>query len=1114
MDQYSVGRFRKQNPIQPFQPRELSEVEKERILSLAKVFAIDTATQSEIEPYYRNMVSQLRVGGLGVIDTPIPPSSSPFAEKKENQLPPEFFTNLAISGEAAETKPSEPTTPKTDEEKLSFFQRFSRKTGGRSDIEEQAQKDFGDVGALSMDKSGNFRLGTMGFYESSAAGSYAGSRLELLTSNQGVVASSNRLYNSTSLFETSPAWKPKVEQIPGWNAKTNEQGDVYYTDRSGNPVTFGSLGSSLIGNDPDEPVGPNSIIGYENGNPVLAKDAMPILATVTKLGLETYLRRNEFEESFYNYNLDANNNWTRYKRAGDYGAADPSVLGFVDPNNVPIVDFLFSTLSGTTTNPDEVARELSPKINANLLVDLIIERDPELFAEMVKAGADPNTLRSMQTAGEFRGYVNRVFINNSIARSLSTIEKTDGWWWDKFYKGSDMLLGTLTSGDFVGQLEITVASGGTNLLTAGGLRVSAMASARTAATGATRAAALRTAIGGSTRVASEIGRATSNVVRWLPANIPTTLLEKTLSRLPSASNYIQNMKWYTRLPARGGIWAISQAAEGFVEEGFTDVVNQNYEIALGLRESFDWEQLYHSSVEGALMEPVLGGIIGGASIPVHLSGRAVSKGVVNRVASIFNLSKSRMQELSLYMDTLNGRYENLSPIQQQIRLEQVVRGIVLEDTLGSVSEGRLSRAETAIPVLSQIAGQLRSTEGAISTGNLMEAGVLVSKVAEGLQTNYNTDPTSLKDLMEADIVSKDTGNGVKFTEDGAIALLTLVGAGMRADTRTNALTIMARESTNKAIKEHILKVNSELAKKLKDAQQSGKAADLAQAESDLNKALSDFLNSTDENDKKIVDSISGNTDKRMKLLTSLLEQTFVKEGIETVINQDTQDSIETSNARLSSRFGNFFMQLQDILDAPARKKEEARQARIAERRKQDFDRMSASAQAMAEESARGLQTGKEELEQAQQRFIDMSLAPTVGQPAAPTPTVAPTTTEVVTPAPTVAPAAPEVVTPPPAAEPTVTPVIASTAPAEPVVTAPSTPITSPDPVTESQVYSKEDAAAAAELENLGYTKDEVGRFKQLLEANNLSLTYVLSLIEDVDDINDKKELLNSLTKPC
>ena len=1118
MDQYSIGQIRRPTQAQPYQPRPLSESEVENIVNLSKVFAMDTAIQVKTEDYYRNMIKQSGSVGMGIIDTPIPPSSSPFAEPKKNTLPPEFFTNASIaSASAEESKPSTPNQnpPKTDVEKKDFFDRFSKRTGGRSDVETKAQADFGDVGILGMDKMGNFRLGTMGYFESSAAASYAGSRLELLTTNQGVVASGNKIYNSTSLFDTSPAWKTQVEQIPAWNAKSNEQGDVYYTDREGNPVTYGSLGLTSIGNDPNEPVGPNSIIGYENNNPVLAKDSIPIVSTVTKLGLETYLRRNEFEESFYQYNLDADNNWTRYKRAGNYGAADPTV-GFIDPNNVPIVDILFGSLSGTTTNPAEVARELSPKIDANKLVDLIIENDPELYVEMIKAGVDPTILRTRKTAGEFRGYVNETFTNQAVNRSLSTIKKTDGWWWDKFYGGTDMLAGTLTSGDFVGQLGITVASGGVNLALAGSLRASAMISARTAATGATRTAALRTAIGGSTRVASEIGRATSNTVRWLPANVPTTLLEMGLKRLPNSSKYLEGMSWYYRLPAKGGIWTLGQGAEGFVEEGFTDVVNQNYEIALGLRESFDWEQLYHSSVEGALMEPVLGGIIGGASIPVHLSSRAVSKGVVNRVASIFNINKSRMQELSLYMDTLNGRYEDLSPIQQQIRLEQVVRGIILEDTLGSVSEGSLSRAETAIPVLAQIAGKLRSTEGSISTGNLMEAGILVGKVAEGLQTNYNTDPTSLKDLMEAGVVSKDTSSGVKFTEDGAVALLTLIGSGMRADTRTSALSVMARESTNNAIKEYILKNNSDLDKNLKEAKRSGKAEDLAKAESDLNKALSDFLNSTDENDKKVVDRISQDTDKKMKLLTSLLEQTFVREGIETILSQDTQDSVETSNARLSSRFGAFFTQLQDILDAPARKKEEARQARIAERKKQErqqeLDELFEERRKLAEESAMDL---RDEVE-ANLREIDIPEPEIEPIPTTTKSTPAVSAAPVPVEATTMAPVAAEPAIATTAAEPAITPVEASTAvPVEsPATTTPAAPIASPDPVAESQVYSKEDAAAAAELESLGYTRDEINNFKQLLEANNLNLTYVLSLVEDIDDINEKKELLNSLTKPC
>jgi outer membrane biosynthesis protein TonB len=1040
----------RQPVIKPLEIKPPSEEDILDAIELGLTVGIDNSYALREEPYYQNLIRTVK-------------------EQEKRDLP-NISENDKLPPIQEPTKTNEEAFKNGEISTTDFYRRFNKRNS-REDVENTASNlDFGNYGKLAFDlENHDFRQGTLGFHEASTSGAYAGSRLELLSSNQNSVFSGAVIYNNTSLFDTSPAWKSKYETRAEWNLASTKDGVVHYRDKLGNPITYETLGITSPVGVIDPFIGPNTIIGYEEGRPVFAKDRVPTSQVMTAEGLEQSLRRNEFENSFYNYNTAAVNAFGRFGRIGNYGIADPSI-GIVDPTVIPIVDVLFSTLSGTTTNPVEVARELSPKINAKALIKTIAERDPELLTAMLEQGVVLEELEQVKTAGEFRGYVNSRFQNNAIARSTQAVRATDGWWWDKYYQGREALYGTLTSGDFVGQLGLTLASGGVNLAVAAG----------TTGTRTAVAAGARSAISGRVAVLGQIGSGTAKVTRWLPANVPTTLLEMGFSRLPSYKSSIALMNPASRFAIKGTLWTGAQSIEGFVEEGFTDIVNQNYELALGLREDFDFEQLWHSSYEGAIMEPILGGAIGVAQMPTAWAGRATTRGVLNNSAKIFGLSQARVNEFNLYLSSVSGNFEDLTPLQKRIREEMVVRGVLLEQNLGKYSTGAFEKAETAVPILARVAAQISSTEGRVSQSNLLDAADIISAIGADLNQTYanaldSGDVASIREAEKAGLITIDSNNQIKFTEEATEALLLLVASSRFSDSRASS----ANSIKETFIKNEVLKIlkaeNPTLFYNLDKAKKDGDRKKIIELEAEVDKASRELItgiNVTTENAQK-VQEIAKQADARLKSMITMIEKKFG--SMEQFISKDTQDSLENSSARISTRFGAFFAEINEIL-----------------------------------------------VRKTRQQVTTLAPTTTPSPVAAPTPkpTVAPTPEPTVapTPEPTVAPTPEPMVAPTP--EPTVAP---APGPVTTSVATEAKPVAASQPAVDTQIkeeskpqdltYSSTEQSQLAKLASIGLDEKTAKALLQMHKANNLDLGDTLDSIQELDTENQKSLLLD-LIKPC
>ena len=610
----------------------------------------------------------------------------------------------------------------------SFLSRFQSRGNEREEELTKIAENLGfrNVGQLAYDQYSNeFRYGTLGFHGASLTANMDGAQFELMTTNQNTAWAKTMHNLNMHMFEVSPAFQPTTELQ--WKLKESDGSkNAFYIHTDGTIVTKGSLNLPNL-NDQEklEPVTPDTIVGKnEDGSPILAKDSIP-QKTIDE-GLIA-LRRNDLEESFYNYNSGTVNNFGRFGRIGDFGQADQTVLGVIDTSNVPIVDFVRSMYDPGKTNADYIARELSTKIDGKQLVETIKTRDPLWYQDMLEQGIDMEKLAAMPTAGMFRAYVNGTYQRNAIARSLRTLEVADGWWWDKFYKGREMIYSTLVAGDAVAQVGLTVLSAGTNLAVAGSL-TAARAVPTTVATSAARIAAIRAGVASNVTFSTKFAQGLQSVVRWLPANAPSTLVTMGLKRAPSVENGIKALHWSGQWAARGGLWTGAQAVEGLLEEGITDVVNQGYELSLGLRQSYDFSQTMTSAWQGALMEPILGGTLMAPMLAVGYTGQTLGRASLKSTTRWFGLDQSRVNEFNYYLSSLGGNFDNLSPIEQQVRQESVVRGLVMEEALGPISTGAFTKAETAFAKFAQMGLNLRSQFGNLSQGNFVNASLISASV--------------------------------------------------------------------------------------------------------------------------------------------------------------------------------------------------------------------------------------------------------------------------------------------------------------------------------------------------------------------------------------------------
>jgi hypothetical protein len=203
--------------------------------------------------------------------------------------------------------------------------------------------------------------------------------------------------------------------------------------------------------------------------------------------------------------------------------------------------------------------------------------------------------------------------------------------------------------------------------------------------------ALGSAVRGATTVAQtastlsrleRIGRTISATRKILPANLPSTLIEKTLGKQLGTKAY-------------AGTWLATQALEGAVEEGFTEVLNQSLnKYVFGTKLSYDGGMIYTAAWQGALMEPVLGGGLAVATIPISATISYASAGGIRATEALFEVPKNRFKELSTYFDLITKvDLSNLTEGERQVRIGQLARFLVLERSLNDASNNQFGKIE-------------------------------------------------------------------------------------------------------------------------------------------------------------------------------------------------------------------------------------------------------------------------------------------------------------------------------------------------------------------------------------------------------------------------------------
>lgn len=627
-----------------------------------------------------------------------------------------------------------------------------------------------NIGLLAFDnESPDFMVGTLGFHAANVTANMAGGFHELATTNQNANYSQTNVAFNNDLFIKSTAYEPEKKLVDKYRTViANDKSGSYYIKEDGSPLT---LDSNLIQVDPkymsSNVVGPNTVVGEgPEGTLILAKDRMPQEYRIVDPGLSA-LNLTEYERSYLNYNTAAVNNFGRFWRIGDYGPADRTVLGFIDTSVIPMVDSIEAMISPSSVNPAVVAQQNSPKINAVELISTIQRRDPDLYITMQREGVDFNVLASKKTAAEFRAYVNGTFQKNAIARALAITRATNSWWEYKAKEGLFMVYGTLTSGDAVAQAGITIATIGSNLTVSGGLN----ASARAAVVGGSvtqRVASTGVAVSRNIERAMAFSRGMNTITRYMPVNLPNTLIEFGLQKLPNLSSRLAGSSRWVRWPTRTGLWVGGQAIEGFIEEGVTDALNQGLELSYGLRSSYNFGQTMDQAWVGALMEPVLGGVLMPGFIGVNWSTNITMNSIINRVPSMIGISSARVNAFNNFLSATQGNWNDLSPLQKKQRELFITRSLIVEQTLGRYTFGKFAKAETTMQRLAELGLKTQSSNGPLSNTDFVEAGFHLATFMENLTNMYVTN--SQQDADKIKLINQGLEQGILKVEDGNIKL--------------------------------------------------------------------------------------------------------------------------------------------------------------------------------------------------------------------------------------------------------------------------------------------------------------------------------------------------------
>jgi hypothetical protein len=445
----------------------------------------------------------------------------------------------------------------------------------------------------------------------------------------------------------------------------------------------------------------------------------------------------------YLQQLQTDTNWSRLTNINSFESLARAV---------PIIDPLFTMISGTTPEEQYLTRK-DPSFDGNAIVDDIIKNDPEFTAFLTSQGVNLNDLRQSENPFHFRWILNSTVQANAMSRSLQSAELYHSAPVNWALFGYDQLYGSLTSGDFVGQIGITVATAGLGAVASG---------IATTVNGLTASSRVAGAIKASETAVNmaRAGQLVKGIQNWIPANIPQTLIH-TFAH--------DGIKMGTSKGGKVLSWIAGQSIEGFVEEGITDIANQIYEKEkVGSRLSYDYGQMWQAAWMGAAMEPILGGAITGISIPVNITasfaGKFGSQIGENLFTGIFNVDSARVGEFKLYLDEFLGKFDHLSPEEQQVRIGIITSALATEAALNEVTNGKFGKVEEKhnqelIAKLMSILGEdhrlAKNDEGRLL---LSEIALKLAKIKEDLTGPSGKGTVRIETIQEG-LTTDEVGRG-------------------------------------------------------------------------------------------------------------------------------------------------------------------------------------------------------------------------------------------------------------------------------------------------------------------------------------------------------------------
>jgi len=737
-------------------------------------------------------------------------------------------------------------------------------------------------GILILDPEGNYRIGIYDYLTGTVLANPDGSQLEFLATNQAQQwAATQKYLSGRNLLTTSPAWKTKTKDVDRY---TVDSATNLYVGTDGKPITLATVDTNsgaivpnfdydpdLFPNPVDTAITPETILYYSNINPktgqdgvripVRAKDVVPQDTLVESRGLEFYLRDTPYEQSLRNYNLAATNNWMRFTRVGDYGLADQSIglfgVGgnYIDPTVVPLVDAAAHWVSGFEfggagiNDPRVVASKYTPEVPGEEVYKLILSDTP-LASSLMLMGVDLEKVRQAKTSGEVWGILNGTLMANAVSKSIQTRTKNDGWFtWAGRGIGT-MAYHTLTGGDAVAQTVVMVATGGTGVVVAGGAttisRLSSSASrlstierlAQVSRVGTTTAKETKLLFGLTFTHAwggvEGFGKALRGVNAALPVNFAnntvkglTTVAKKFLPirSTRGAITAAQTIESTSRI-RRVGSWLLNQSVEGFIEEGIQEFAGQTVDMINGLRTTYDKRQIWSNAVDGLWAEPLLGGVLYG---PFKGQGWLFNKmiyGGLSTQSKILGLNPARVIQMEDYLAQFYGSYDNLDQTTRIARAKQVLRMVIIEDSIKKTTVGNMVNPNQAPATIAKLIVDVdKALPGAKKF--LPEAYAHIEELVDELNADYLSSSTS---PARKEAINKAINEGVLVKVNNKLYLSSDSSADLAA------LLSIEHTSPEKAETARVQYLQNKYASKIKDQ------TEVEQIVTDLTKGMEYLLN--------------------------------------------------------------------------------------------------------------------------------------------------------------------------------------------------------------------------------------------------------------------------------